>query len=556
MALKNHAGPRTERAFSIIKQERRSVVAKAKAKEFFGVPDKVAQTYDILQNGSDIRGVALAGVAGEPVTLSSKEAFFIATGFAEWLVKEKGNTGKRLTVSIGRDPRLSGKGIVAAIVAGMTSMGVETVDMGLATTPACFMSTITEGHEYDGSMMCTASHLPWNRNGVKFFTSAGGLKKPDIKFILEAAALNSVKRQKNDYSPDNSMLKKIDFLPVYSAGLREMIKKGVNHLEHYDTPLKGIKIVVDAGNGSGGFFASQVLEPLGAHTDGSQFLYPDGNFPNHVPNPEDARAMQMTADAVKRVGADLGVVFDTDVDRSGMVDSTGLEINKNRLIALLAAVVLEEHPGTTIVTDSVTNTGIKAFIAQKGGKHYRYMRGYANIIAKGVELNAAGVETPLMIETSGHGAMKENHFLDDGAYLAVKIIIAYVKARLEGLDGLTGMLQGYTEGVEEREYRMGLPKSRFKEEGAKVVAAFKALVESMPAWQMEADNHEGWYATIDEGEGRQGFVIMRQSLHDPLLVLNMESYVEGGCDANTETIINWLEDQPYEVDYSKLTAPK
>jgi len=218
--------------------------------------------------------------------------------------------------------------------------------------------------------------------------------------------------------------------------------------------------------------------------------------------------------------------------------------------------VLEEHPGTTIVTDSVTNTGIKAFIAQKGGKHYRYMRGYANIIAKGVELNAAGVETPLMIETSGHGAMKENHFLDDGAYLAVKIIIAYVKARLEGLDGLTGMLQGYTEGVEEREYRMGLPKSRFKEEGAKVVAAFKALVESMPAWQMEADNHEGWYATIDEGEGRQGFVIMRQSLHDPLLVLNMESYVEGGCDANTETIINWLEDQPYEVDYSKLTAPK
>jgi phosphomannomutase len=67
---------------------------------------------------------------------------------------------------------------------------------------------------------------------------------------------------------------------------------------------------------------------------------------------------------------------------SGMVDSTGLEINKNRLIALLAAVVLDEHPGTTIVTDSVTNTGIKAFIAQKGGKHYRYMRGYANIIAK------------------------------------------------------------------------------------------------------------------------------------------------------------------------------
>lgn len=118
--------------------------------------------------------------------------------------------------------------------------------------------------------------------------------------------------------------------------------------------------------------------------------------------------------------ADLGVIFDTDVDRSAVIDGHGVAINRNRLIALLSAVVLRERPGATIVTDSVTSDGLAEFISALGGKHCRYKRGYKNVIDKGVELAAAGEDVPLMIETSGHGAMAENHFLDDGAYLAVK----------------------------------------------------------------------------------------------------------------------------------------
>ncbi len=131
-----------------------------------------------------------------------------------------------------------------------------------------------------------------------------------------------------------------DFLPAYAAYIRNIIIQSVNHPEHPDTPLLGWHILVNAGNGAGGFFASQVLEPLGADTTGSLNLNPDGTFPVHIPNPEDATAMKLTVQAVQQHKADLGIVFDTDVDRSGVVDADGTVINKNRYIALMAAITL------------------------------------------------------------------------------------------------------------------------------------------------------------------------------------------------------------------------
>lgn len=108
----------------------------------------------------------------------------------------------------------------------------------------------------------------------------------------------------------------------YAARLRRTIQEGVQAPD-YDHPLAGLHIVVDAGNGAGGFYAWDVLEPLGADISGSQFLEPDGMFPNHIPNPENETAMASICQAVKASGADLGVIFDTDVDRGAAVDSQG-----------------------------------------------------------------------------------------------------------------------------------------------------------------------------------------------------------------------------------------
>lgn len=143
-----------------------------------------------------------------------------------------------------------------------------------------------------------------------------------------------------------------DFLPAYAAYIREVIISAIAHPEHPATPLKGWHVVVNAGNGAGGFFADRILQPLGADTTGSIHLEPDGKFPAHIPNPEDKTAMGMTVDAVLRNNADLGIVFDTDVDRSGVVDADGTVINKNRYIALMAAITLR-YALTHIVTACV-----------------------------------------------------------------------------------------------------------------------------------------------------------------------------------------------------------
>jgi len=174
---------------------------------------------------------------------------------------------------------------------------------------------------------------------------------------------------------------------------------------------------------------SKVLDQLGADTTGSQFLEPDGHFPNHIPNPENKEAMASIRDATLRTKAHLGIIFDTDVDRAAVVDMAGNEINRDRLIALIAAIILEEHPHSTVVTDSVTSNGLADFIAIKGGRHHRFKRGYKNVIDEGIRLNKEGTECHLAIETSGHGAVKENYFLDDGAYLVVKILIKMAKMK-------------------------------------------------------------------------------------------------------------------------------
>ena len=519
-----------------------------------------------LQNGSDVRGVALEGVEGEPVTLNEQAAYLIGASFIDWLVAKTGKPAADLTVAVGRDPRLSGPALANAMFAGFASKGCGgIVDMGLATTPACFMSTVTPTTDYDAGIMLTASHLPFNRNGAKFFTAAGGLDKGDIRVICEGAAAACQAAPEGvdipELNPDGSTsvpgVVHRPFLEEYASQLRDLIVKGAGT---GPKPLEGMRIVVDAGNGSGGFFASSVLEPLGADVAGSQFLDPDGNFPNHSPNPEDAAAMASAVKATLAAKADLGVIFDTDVDRSAVIDADGAELNRNKLIALLSAIVLEEHPGTTIVTDSVTSDGLAAFIEAKGGKHVRYMRGYKNVIDKGKALDAAGEPCHLMIETSGHGAMRENYCLDDGAYTAVKIVIEAVRRRAAGGGGVGDLLKELKEPLEEREVRLKIKAEDFKAYGGKVLAALEADVtrgdeggftDSHPV----EVNHEGYRVRKDEGEGRWGWFLLRQSLHDPVCVLNFESEVPGGVVAMAKEFSAWLKSKDFaELDASAVHA--
>ena len=492
--------------------------------------------YKKLQNGSDIRGVALEGIEGQHVNLTEEVCRNIGRGFALWLKNKAGKA--QLRVAVGRDSRLSGPALCGWICEAMVEQGLQVTNFGMASTPAMFMSTVTEGYQFDGSVMITASHLPFNRNGFKFFTADGGLEKADIKAILEYAAGNEVTGL-----PVGSLVEGA-FMDAYAKILADKIRAATGE----DKPLAGFKVVVDAGNGAGGFYASKVLEPLGADTTGSRYLDPDGSFPNHIPNPEDKDAMASIMEAVAETKADLGIIFDTDVDRAGAVLSDGSELNRNRIIAMLSAILLREHPGTTIVTDSITSTGLAKFIQEKGGVHHRFKRGYRNVINESIRLNNLGQDSQLAIETSGHGAFKENYFLDDGAYIVTKLLIELARGKKEGYT-LESMIASLEEPAESVEFRMNILLEDFKSYGQQVIDQLNAYAVNQAGWSLAPSNYEGVRVNLDAEHGN-GWFLLRLSLHDPLLPLNIESNDVGGAKKIAKELASFI------AGYDKLEASK
>ena len=470
-----------------------------------------------LKSGTDIRGVAAEGQ--KPVTLTDPVVATLAQAFAGWLAEKKQKPVSDLTIAVGRDSRISGPRIRDAVSAALSGIGVSVLDCGLASTPSMFMVTVDL--PCDGSIQITASHHPWDRNGLKFFTREGGLDAPDIDNLLARCESNTLPGP----AAVAGAVTPTDYMTQYAAHLRELIQKGVNAPD-YDHPLEGFHIVVDAGNGAGGFYARDVLAPLGADVSGSQFLEPDGMFPNHIPNPENEEAMASICGAVVKAQADLGVIFDTDVDRGGAVDARGQEINRNRLVALASAIALEGNPGGTVVTDSITSDGLKDYLENTlGGHHHRFKRGYKNVINEALRLNGEGVNCPLAIETSGHAAMRENYFLDDGAYLVTKIIIKMAQLRREGKD-LDSLLAPLAEPAEAAEVRLPILEEDFRACGNQVIAQLEGYAREQ-GWQIAPDNREGLRVSFPHGEG-DGWFLLRLSVHDPIMPLNMESNVAGG----------------------------
>ena len=495
-----------------------------------------------FKSGTDIRGVAVEGVEGEPLNLTDDTVASMAAAFLLWLSQKTGKAPFDLTVAVGHDSRISAERIRSAVVDSIVKCGARVLDCGLASTPSMFM--ILQDMDCDGSIQITASHHPYHRNGLKFFIPSGGLDGCDIEAILGFCDEGRFPELHEGGSAE-----KINYMNQYSEGLRKIICEGVKS-EDYEHPLKGFHIVVDAGNGAGGFYAHDVLEPLGADVSGSVYLEPDGMFPNHVPNPENEQAMDSIRRATLDSGADLGVIFDTDVDRGGVVDNFGAEINRNRLVALAAAIALENCSGGTVVTDSTTSAGLKKFIENTlGGVHYRYRRGYRNVITRAQELNEQGVNCPLAIETSGHAALKENYFLDDGAYLVTKIIIKMAQLRTQGrtLAELTADLE---EPCEEKELRFKIKTEDFREYGEKVLAELEKYAQGQSDWIIADDNREGLRVSFEK---EQGWFLLRLSVHDPIMPLNLESMKNGGCKEIAAKLYEFLKNCG-ELDLSAIES--
>ncbi len=497
------------------------------------------KSYKHLKSGSDIRGTAADGVVGEEIELTDEVIFDLVIGFCRWLKSERGiSAGK---IAVGHDSRISAERIKRQVIAGLAQFGFDIYDCSYASTPAMFMTTVCL--DCIASVQITASHHPFNKNGLKFFTKEGGLNGSDIEKIIEYAV------EPYEVKKVACKVTECDFMPVYAKRLRDMICSGVN-AENYDKPLEGYKIIVDAGNGVGGFYATEVLAPLGADINGSQFLEKDGMFPNHIPNPENPVAMKSISDATVNSKADLGIIFDTDVDRAGCVDENGKEINRNRLVALASLIALENNEGGTIVTDSVTSTGLTDYINNTlGGVHYRFKRGYRNVINEQLRLEEQGINCPLAMETSGHAAFKENYYLDDGAYLITKIVIKMAQLGKQGkkLDALISQLK---EPAEEKELRFKIKTEDFRAYGNSVIEKLEKYAQRADGWRIADDNREGIRVYFDKPE-LCGWLLLRLSVHDPIMPLNIESDVVGGVKLIAGSFYEFIREMD-KLDISSL----
>ena len=487
-----------------------------------------------LKSGSDVRGTAL----GENAVLTEHVAQCLGMAFARYVAQKESKPVTQITIALGRDSRITGPALLKATAEGISRAGAAVLDFGMCTTPAMYMSILTPGFQPDGAIMITASHHPYDKNGLKFFLRDGGLEGAEVAQLLQDASTLTPENM-----PFAGSITAKAFLPTYMEQLKDRIRKGLE--TDLAKPLLGLHVVVDAGNGAGGFYA-ELLESLGAWIEGSQFLEPDGAFPHHAPNPESPEAMRALSEAVVKNEAALGVLFDADCDRAAIVLSDGRFVNKNRLIALTAAMLLSKQPGLTIVTDSVTSTGLARFISEWGGTHYRFKRGYRNVINEAMRLNREGTDCQLAMETSGHGALKENYFMDDGAYLMVKLLIELGRGhRLEEL------IAGLREPAESKEVRLPLSGADFKADGAAVLQRVAQKVQALPGASTAPDNREGIRVNFDAQHG-DGWFLLRLSLHDPLMPLNFESDSPGGVKVIAKTVYSLLQEEAGVLDLSPL----
>jgi len=464
-----------------------------------------------------------------------------------------------ITICVGRDPRVHGVTLADAMCRGIESVkGVKAVYTGLASTPSmfefCRTGTIND-HKIDGSVMVTASHLPEDRNGFKFYTKKnGGLTGTDIDKLTDTATSNLREWFDVGIMPPTSGVggeavycsSWVNFMPHYVSGLRDTIimEASSTSTAPSEKPLSGLRIVLNAGNGSGYIF-NEILKDLGADVSHSINLTPDGTFSKDfgVPNPESKAMIKATTKVCEEAKADIGIMLDTDADRCGFVvcrnsKNTGSStatyeaLNRNRLIALLSVILKSSSPGCTVVTDSVTSEGLSKFLTEDLGlDHVRYLKGYANVIGKAKEITESGEAIAEMaIETSGHCAMRENGYLDDGTYTAAKVIglLARVaKDNEESSDsvGHVGLLDLISDLVEMQE----VEELRLSVVDGTILSTERIFNDLANEIMMGASSKEGWEVDLENLEGvrvRNGadgsFFMLRKSLHDPVISLQVE----------------------------------
>jgi phosphomannomutase len=456
-----------------------------------------------------LREYDIRGVVGK--TLHKADAFAIGRVFGT-IVSRAGGT----TVAVGYDGRLSSPELEAELVAGLRDSGMEVIRVGLGPTPMLYYAATVM--KTGGAVMLTGSHNPPDYNGFKMMLHGKPFFGTQIGDIGRMAAAGDV----------------VD-APRGTERMVDVSEDYIERLAHdWDGGGRALNVVWDNGNGAAGDVLQRLVRRLpGIHT----VLYPeiDGRFPNHHPDPTVLANVQALIAAVKERGADVGIAFDGDADRIGVVDDSGTMMFGDQLLVVLARDVLKTHPGATIIADVKASQVLFDEVEKAGGKPLMWKTGHSLIKAKMAEVGC-----PLAGEMSGHVFFNDRWYgFDDALYAGVRLL--GILARTEGR--LSAIRLALPQVVNTPELRFNCDDRRkfvVIEEVAGRLAASGARVSSIDGVRVQTD--DGWW-------------LLRASNTQAVLVARAEASSEAGLERLKAALVEQLGASGLEApDFSGANA--
>jgi len=450
-------------------------------------------------HATSLREYDIRGIIGE--SLGAEDAFAIGRCFGSVVARAGGTK-----VAVGYDGRLSSPMLEEALVRGLMASGMAVLRVGLCPTPMLYYAAYALST--DGAVMVTGSHNPPNYNGFKSMLG----KKPFFgKDILGLGAMAA----SGDVVPEaQGSQKSVDVAADYVARM----------VQDYDG-ARGLKVVWDPGNGSGGAITEMLVKHLpGEHTVINGEI--DGTFPNHHPDPTVLKNLEQIIAKVAELGADLGIAFDGDADRIGVVDGEGHMLFGDQLLVVLARDVLKRHPGATIIADVKASQVLFDEVAKAGGVPLMWKTGHSLIKQKMAETGS-----PLAGEMSGHTFFADKWYgFDDAPYSAVRLLGILGRAS----ESLADMRRALPQVLNTPELRFNCAEDRKFEvvrevqarlaaEGAKVQAVDGVRVLTEDGWWLlRASNTQAVLVARAEASTAAGLERLKASLAAQITASGLE----------------------------------
>jgi phosphomannomutase/phosphoglucomutase len=426
---------------------------------------------------SIFREYDIRGIADEELLDADLELLGQALG--TYLIRDSGRT-----ICLGRDCRLSGGRIHAALLKGLLASGANVLDIGTVPTPLLYYSAVH--FEAAGGVMITGSHNPPEYNGIKTVCGPGTLHGEQIQQVLKLI-------QGNDFESGSGTVKEIDAATPYVEEIASQFQFA-----------RRVKVVLDAGNGTAGPVFHRILEKLNVEPI-ELFFEMDGRFPNHHPDPTVPENLRDLAKAVRKEKAELGIAFDGDADRIGALDEKGNVVYGDMLLLIFGREILSRKPGATFIGEVKCSQAMYDKLAELGGNPIMYKTGHSLIKAKMKQAQAE-----LAGEMSGHMFFADRYYgFDDALYAACRLLEIVAKSGKP----LSAQLEGVPKTVSTPELRVDCPDDK------------KFLVVEKVA-EIVRKRHQ----VVDVDGVRvpfaQGWGLVRASNTQPVLVMRFEATSE------------------------------